>query len=86
VVLVLAVALVEDQIEHSEYATGALGEHVVRGTRYGIAALAILRLVRNSRCERVGSDTKNARAICAVLRPATVFRVRATRLSMANAG
>jgi hypothetical protein len=35
-------------------------------------------LVRNSRWDMVGSDTRNARAISAVLMPATVFNVRAT--------
>jgi hypothetical protein len=41
-------------------------------------ALAIFRLVRSSRWDMVGSDTRNARAISAVPSPATVFRVSAT--------
>ena len=49
-------------------------------------ACSILRLVRSSRCDSVASETRNARAISAVLRPATVRRVRATRLSSAIAG
>ena len=36
-------------------------------------------MVRNSRWDMVGSETRNARAISAVLRPATVFSVNATR-------
>ena len=49
-------------------------------------ALRILRLARTSRWAMVASGTRNARAISAVVSPARVRRVSATRASVASAG
>ena len=62
------------------------GSRCAGGTRYGIPAPAILSLARTSRLAIVGSDTRNARAISAVVRPASVRSVSATRPSSGSAG
>ncbi len=49
-------------------------------------ASRILRLARTRRWARVGSGTRNARAISGVVRPPSVRNVRATRASIASAG
>ena len=49
-------------------------------------ASRILRLARTRRCARVGSGTRNARAISGVVSPPSVRSVSATRASSASAG
>src|SRR3712207_7254468 len=44
------------------------------------------RLARDSRCAIVGSGTRNAAAISAVLRPQAAYRVSVTRAGSASAG
>ena len=62
------------------------GSRCAGGTRYGMPALRILRLARTSRCAIVGSGTRNARAISAVVSPASVRSVSATCASTDSAG
>ena len=49
-------------------------------------ASTILRFARTMRCAIVGSATRNAAAISAVVKPATARSVRATCASCASAG
>ena len=56
------------------------------GTRYGIPAFSILRRALVRRCAIVVSGTRNARAISASCRPATVRSVNATRAERESAG
>ena len=56
------------------------------GIRSGIPAAPILRLARTIRCATVGSALSVARAICAVVRPHTARRVRASCASGESAG
>ena len=56
------------------------------GTRYGIRAAEIFFLARVTRAAIVGSGTRNARAISAVVRPHTSRSVSATCASRARAG
>ena len=62
------------------------GSRCAGGTRYGIPACWIFCLARTSRLAIVGSLARNARAISAVVSPASVRRVSATRASSASAG
>src|SRR6185503_15832914 len=52
------------------------------GTRYGIRASRIFRFARTSRCARVGSGTRKARAISGVVSPPRVRSVSATRVGL----
>ncbi len=56
------------------------------GTRKGIPALRILRLARTRRCDIVASETRNTRAISAVVKPRRERSVSATRASRGSAG
>ena len=56
------------------------------GTRYGMRAALILALARVIRLSMVVSCTRKARAISGTVRPPTMRRVSAMRLSIANAG
>ena len=62
------------------------GSRCAGGTRYGIPACWIFCLARTSRLAIVGSLARNARAISAVVSPASVRRVSATRASSDSAG
>ena len=62
------------------------GRSASRGTRYGMPASRILALARTSRWAIVGSATRKAAAISAVVSPPSRRSVRATRASMARAG
>ena len=73
------VALVEDQVDDGEHRRAAAsGSSASAGTRYGIRASRILPFARTSRCAMVGSGTRNARAISAVVRPPSSRSVSAT--------
>ena len=62
------------------------GSRCAGGTRYGMPASWILRFARTRRCAIVASGTRNARAISAVVRPASVRSVSATWASTDSAG
>ena len=83
---VVVVALVEDQVEHGEDACQPFRQQLRRGHPVGMPASRILRLARTRRCAIVGSAVRRARAISAVLRPASVRRVSATRAGNGSAG
>ena len=81
------VALVEDEVDDGEHAGQAIGHLGVAGHAVGDpCAAAILRLARTRRWAIVGSGTRKARAISAVVSPPSVRRVSATRASIASAG
>ena len=79
------VALVEDEVEDGEHRAEPVGEQVVGRDAEGDAAVSAFRFARTSRCAIVGSGTRNACAICAVVSPATSRSVSATRDSAASA-
>jgi hypothetical protein len=62
------------------------GRSASLGTRYGIRASRILPLARTSRWAMVGSGTRKARAISAVVSPPSSRSVNATRAAGASAG
>src|SRR6266542_4345344 len=62
------------------------GSSCPSGTRKGIFASTIFRFARTRRCAMVDSDCRNARAISAVVSPATDRSVSASCASRASAG